>query len=356
MIVETLCEAVKKRNTNQKRVITSLIDAGHDVNAFDKHGDCPLSLACKNGYFDIVTYLVNEKGAYINVANNEGHTPLGLAAEHLKRDIVIFLLEQGAHIDILNSNNQTPLIIVCSRSGNYQVAKELVEHGANLTTQDKQNESALSYSMLLNNKNLVDLLRKAIIKQMYEFFQNDSKLLREMLIDSIDADCTFLLNQDHIRAFNTIEFNTDCRDMWFFTNKSIWDFFSGFEFKEKFLVDVIQYLRGDILEVLDIGMKKLIGHFPQFALDRKTSVASNESNEFITFKKLQHMTLSEGLFEYVEQEKTEKLKLKRAKSLYNLIETYSNLIAKNIEVCDQIYNAIDEKSTKLATFFKDHSI
>jgi ankyrin repeat protein len=112
MIVETLCEAIKKRNTNQKRVITSLIEAGHDVNAFDKHGDCPLSLACKNGYGDIVKYLVSEKGACVNVANNEGDTPLGLAAEHLNLEIVMFLLQQGAYIDILNSNHQTPLIIV----------------------------------------------------------------------------------------------------------------------------------------------------------------------------------------------------------------------------------------------------
>jgi hypothetical protein len=351
MTANNLCEAVKNIYKDPRKAINSLIQEGHNVNAFDKQGDCPLSLACKNGDMNTVEYLVN-LGACVNVTNNSGKSPLGSAVEHRKTDVVKYLLERGAYVDILNLNHQTPLIIASNQ--NKQLIELLVEHGANLTAQDMQGESALSYSIKSEQKDNFEYLRKAIIKQMYELFQYDSQILREILKESINLNRAFKLNQDHIRVFNSIDPNTDCGEEWFFSNKSIWEYFSSFEFKEKFLVDVVQHLRENILETLEIGKKKLMGKYPQLGHEGKMNLAPNPSNICVSLKRVLNMTLGDGLFEILNKEQTEEMELRKAKTLYNSLSSYSNQLSQSIQDCDQLYSAVDEKSTKLAAFYQDH--
>jgi len=67
--------------------------------------DSPLHIATSNGYFEIIKMLI-EKGANINSKNNDGDTPLHIAAiNQLEDKMILYLLEKGSDTQIWNKNN-----------------------------------------------------------------------------------------------------------------------------------------------------------------------------------------------------------------------------------------------------------
>jgi len=57
--------------------------------------DTPLHWAARNGFLNLVEYLVNH-GCGFNERNNEGKTPLDLSRANEKLNVVEFLLMKGA--------------------------------------------------------------------------------------------------------------------------------------------------------------------------------------------------------------------------------------------------------------------
>ena len=76
--------------------VTSLLDAGVDVNAKFRYGTTALFPACDRGHTEIVKLLL-ERGAEVNVRDTfYGATPLTWAASKDRVEIVTLLLEKGA--------------------------------------------------------------------------------------------------------------------------------------------------------------------------------------------------------------------------------------------------------------------
>ena len=81
-------------------------------------GSCqtPLSLACGNGYPDIVEYLLFN-GADVNAVSRSGDTPLIKVAENYVMDkdaqlnIVDQLIAKGANVNFQDKYGKTPLIL-----------------------------------------------------------------------------------------------------------------------------------------------------------------------------------------------------------------------------------------------------
>lgn len=83
-------------------LISSMTSYRHFCSYFNKHkinidfkddnGDTLLIHACRNGYEDIVKFLV-EKKADLNIKNNDGRTALITAVRHDQTKIVKFLVE-----------------------------------------------------------------------------------------------------------------------------------------------------------------------------------------------------------------------------------------------------------------------
>ncbi|MBS3764144.1 MAG: ankyrin repeat domain-containing protein [Planctomycetes bacterium] len=117
-----------------------LIKSDLDVNGRDKDGNTPLHLAARNGRKEAVAFLL-EKMKNINLTNKHDRTPLHLAAEGEKKrlsfeppferhcGVVALLLAGGARIDAKDNDGRTPLHLAALK-GHENVVAVLLENGA----------------------------------------------------------------------------------------------------------------------------------------------------------------------------------------------------------------------------------
>ena len=95
-------------------IVKALIKADADVNQSDNEGTTPLHVAASKGYKDLVKALIGAD-ADVNQSDNEGTTPLHVAASKGYKDLVKALI--GADADVNQSDNEgkTPLHVAASK-------------------------------------------------------------------------------------------------------------------------------------------------------------------------------------------------------------------------------------------------
>ncbi|XP_018522092.1 LOW QUALITY PROTEIN: poly [ADP-ribose] polymerase tankyrase-2-like [Lates calcarifer] len=96
---------------NRLAVVQFLLQHGADVHAKDKGGLVPLHNACSYGHYEVAELLVLH-GAVVNVADLWKFTPLHEAAAKGKYDICKLLLQHGADPTRKNRDGNTPLDLV----------------------------------------------------------------------------------------------------------------------------------------------------------------------------------------------------------------------------------------------------
>ena len=89
-----------------------LVSRGADVNAVDNDGYTPLHMAATSGYPDKAKFLL-EKGANLQALTKGGAMPLHLAAERRRFDPVLLDLLIGppnnSNVNVRDSEGRTPL-------------------------------------------------------------------------------------------------------------------------------------------------------------------------------------------------------------------------------------------------------
>ena len=104
-----------------------LIDAGADVNLKDNDGTTPLLIAATIGRIDLVRLLV-QSGADLNLHDVEGVTPLMKAIGTGDKKMVSYLMDNGADARLVDVNGTSPLHIAAER-GKESIIKLLLEKG-----------------------------------------------------------------------------------------------------------------------------------------------------------------------------------------------------------------------------------
>jgi len=112
-----------------------LIKKGVDVNYQDESsGSTALILSCQYGFLDMVKFLVENK-ADINLQAKNGYTPL-IAAAGVSQEIVEYLISKGADVSLKTKDGTTAftrsIIGVLSERVTMDVAMILLEKGANV--------------------------------------------------------------------------------------------------------------------------------------------------------------------------------------------------------------------------------
>eukprot|EP01156_Anaeramoeba_ignava_P014490 Anaeramoba_ignava/a609347_174.p1 GENE.a609347_174~~a609347_174.p1 ORF type:complete len:459 (+),score=92.98 a609347_174:240-1616(+) len=135
--------------------IQKLIKAGEDINKQSEFsGQTPIHLALQENKREIAIYLV-ENGANLNIIDNNGLTPLMIAVDIPSRDMVELLLLHGANVDAINEYGETCLHKVIDQ--NSKIAHLLMSYGANPFFKDNDNAIPRDY---VTNKGVLSFLER----------------------------------------------------------------------------------------------------------------------------------------------------------------------------------------------------
>lgn len=94
---------------NRGEIVALLLEAKADVNALDRTGKGPLTLAAETGSVDATQRLV-DAGANVTARDQIGGTPLTWACGLGNAATVKILLDKGADVSVVDVNGLTPLI------------------------------------------------------------------------------------------------------------------------------------------------------------------------------------------------------------------------------------------------------
>jgi ankyrin repeat protein len=150
-------EAVKN-NDNVR--IRDLIKGNPDLtSARDEDGFSPLHLAAANGHKGVVEFLLMNK-ADVKAKDNAGSTPLhqAAAAEGQRTDLVEILLAHDADVNAADKRGLTPLHYA-TLANNLEVIKSLLAHGANINAKDnKAGHTPLILAVAKGDRGMVEAL------------------------------------------------------------------------------------------------------------------------------------------------------------------------------------------------------
>ena len=95
--------------------VKSLIKKGGDVRKKGMNGKTAVHMAAEEGHIHIVKYLVNRNPINLEDRDSRNQTPLHLAVIGEHFDVIKYLIAVGADLKAVDSNNNTPLIMICKR-------------------------------------------------------------------------------------------------------------------------------------------------------------------------------------------------------------------------------------------------
>ena len=132
----------EEKNEEVKKLILS----GFYVNTQSSNGQTALHVAVEFGNLEIVKFLLENK-AKVNIKSKHNRTPLLMIDELPERDdllveIVRLLVAKGANVNVQDKSKNTALMFACDEE-ELEAVKILLEAGANPNLKDEDGETAL---------------------------------------------------------------------------------------------------------------------------------------------------------------------------------------------------------------------
>ncbi|MEW5924150.1 MAG: ankyrin repeat domain-containing protein [Candidatus Zixiibacteriota bacterium] len=141
-------------------LVTFLLDKGIDINQQDNQGRSALHLAAFRGRTGVIKLLA-DRGANLQIRDNDSMSVLGGAAYSGQPDAAALLIELGADVnEAPNRHGHTPLFAAIW-SNRVNVARVLIESGADLEYRNPHGETALHIAVSRGNQEIAQLLLDA---------------------------------------------------------------------------------------------------------------------------------------------------------------------------------------------------
>ena len=139
-------------------IVNKLLTYGADPKYQNTSGKDSLMLACFAGQLEIVKVLAKH-GATLDSRDFSGSTALHWAVDGGHIEVVRWLLNKGCQVDVKDyTSGWTPLMRLAMVKGNIYIARLLIQHGANISSMDKDGKSVLMMASLNGELELVKLL------------------------------------------------------------------------------------------------------------------------------------------------------------------------------------------------------
>lgn len=133
-----------------------LNDDPAQINAADEYGFTALHGVAGEDQLEIARLLL-EHGANVDARNDEGITPLHLAAYS---EMVDLLTEYGAELNARSNEGETPLHIQVSEVDSFDTVQRLLELGADVNLKNDFDETPLDIALSREDDELIELLRE----------------------------------------------------------------------------------------------------------------------------------------------------------------------------------------------------
>ncbi|MEJ5315547.1 MAG: ankyrin repeat domain-containing protein [Tenuifilum sp.] len=147
-------------NENNISKIDGLIKVNGINKTYFNNSHTLLTLAISNSNLNLVKYLV-DRGANVNIVLNT-LSPLIQCAIYDKDTIAEYLLTHGAIVDVYNIQRNTPLLYA-ARVGSVNTLKVLMRFRANPFFQNFQNYNSLEYALSFGKTEAANLLRDYMV-------------------------------------------------------------------------------------------------------------------------------------------------------------------------------------------------
>ncbi|XP_055992424.1 ankyrin repeat domain-containing protein 27 [Sorex fumeus] len=149
-----LCQCPKCAPFQKK--LAKIPASGLGVNVTNQDGSSPLHVAALHGRADLVPLLLKH-GASVGARNASQAVPLHLACQKGHFQVVKCLLEAHAKPNKKDLSGNTPLIYACA-GGHHEVAALLLQHGASINAANDKGNTALHAAVLEKRVLVVELL------------------------------------------------------------------------------------------------------------------------------------------------------------------------------------------------------
>jgi len=143
-------------NEGQIKEVSLFMEAGFSPDTKDKNGVPLICLAARNGNLEILQLLLSS-GAQVNqLAEDRGSTAIFDAALGKYKDLVKVLVEAGADVNVQSKDNQTALIVAAG-AGDDEIVEMLFRAGADPDIKDCLGSSARNYATLFGRSKMIAL-------------------------------------------------------------------------------------------------------------------------------------------------------------------------------------------------------
>jgi uncharacterized protein len=150
---------------NDLETLHLLVQSGVAVNATTPdRAATVLMMAVRTGIPELVKFLL-ENGADVNITNRDGETALFFAVYHGRADLVNMLLDKGASVYARRSKvGVTPLHVAAAR-GDTEIVKVLLAKGADVNAAAAGGVTAMRLARELDQQKVAEVLKAAGSKE-----------------------------------------------------------------------------------------------------------------------------------------------------------------------------------------------
>jgi ankyrin repeat protein len=144
--------------------VAKALKDGGDINSLSKDLQTPLIQASTYNEPEVVKFLI-EAGAGVNVKDENGKTALMYACEaNTEVEVVRVLIRKHADVNAKTNTGKTALMYACENNPNIKIVSALIEAGADVNAKTKDGRTPLDYAGKNENKKSVMLIKALLLQ------------------------------------------------------------------------------------------------------------------------------------------------------------------------------------------------